>query len=394
MLRDLSTVDAKLQELAAANPATLRLLAAPVVSPAQAARRPAWFGWLAWAAAVIGLLVAGGIVFRQGTGDPSLTMLGRPKGVVVERGSEMLETEAAGAIRVGDVVRTPPGAPLVAGYRDGTQVELSGGGSLACEAAGSDGKSLFLHDGQLTVFAAKQPKNRPMVVRTPQAEVTVVGTKFVLRSRDGITRVEVTEGEVLLRGLQDEDAVRVRQGESKAIGGERSLAERLEVPAHGTARSPVLLLKLGKAPVVGAELDASVRIGRGKVTAHSGDDYVSEAVDETVVAHKGFGTWSADFRFTLETPPVPGSYVFGARWMQGGDFKVCAQTFEVWAGPSADALTRRGIIRLSFAKAWQRAWKTKAGVTLRADDAVLEVRNRGAGHDAKVFSAFLLAPQP
>jgi hypothetical protein len=41
MLRDLSTVDAKLQELGAANPATLRLLASPVTRPARS-------GWLAW----------------------------------------------------------------------------------------------------------------------------------------------------------------------------------------------------------------------------------------------------------------------------------------------------------------------------------------------------------
>jgi len=59
-LRDLSTVDAKLQELAAANPATLQLLAAPVASPTPIAHRPAWSGWLTWrplTAAAAGLVI-------------------------------------------------------------------------------------------------------------------------------------------------------------------------------------------------------------------------------------------------------------------------------------------------------------------------------------------------
>ena len=60
MLRDLSTVDAKLQELAATNPATLRLLAAPAAVPSQVDFHPARVGWYQWrplAAAAAGLAV-------------------------------------------------------------------------------------------------------------------------------------------------------------------------------------------------------------------------------------------------------------------------------------------------------------------------------------------------
>jgi hypothetical protein len=44
-------------------------------------------------------------------------------------------------------------------------------------------------------------------------------------------------------------------------------------------------------------------------------------------------------------------------------------------------------------KGWDYAWiAAELPVNLKTDDAVIEVRNNGAGHDAKVFDAFLLAP--
>ncbi len=60
-LRALSTVDVKLHQVAATNPATLRLLAEPsaVSKSAQVDRSPAWFGWLQWrplAAAAAGIV--------------------------------------------------------------------------------------------------------------------------------------------------------------------------------------------------------------------------------------------------------------------------------------------------------------------------------------------------
>jgi hypothetical protein len=57
MLRSLSTVDAKWQELAAANPETLRLLATPAASPRVPGRNPAWLSWHPLAAAAAGIVL-------------------------------------------------------------------------------------------------------------------------------------------------------------------------------------------------------------------------------------------------------------------------------------------------------------------------------------------------
>ena len=57
MLRSLSTVDAKWQELAAANPETLRLLATPAASQRGPGRNPAWFSWRPLTAAAAGIVL-------------------------------------------------------------------------------------------------------------------------------------------------------------------------------------------------------------------------------------------------------------------------------------------------------------------------------------------------
>lgn len=62
LLRNLSTIDAKLQELAAANPATLHLLAAPKSTPVRTGR-PAWNPFLAAAAGLVFGLFSASLVW-------------------------------------------------------------------------------------------------------------------------------------------------------------------------------------------------------------------------------------------------------------------------------------------------------------------------------------------
>jgi hypothetical protein len=113
--------------------------------------------------------------------------------------------------------------------------------------------------------------------------------------------------------------------------------------------------------------------------------------DTINVLHSGFGQWSATFRFNLTLPVVAGDFQFWARWRQGGDPNACVQTFEVWAGPDANRLALRGSLSLK-PKGWEYAWIAgDKPVSLKAGDTVIEIRNSGNGHDAKVFDAFLLA---
>lgn len=161
-------------------------------------------------------------------------------------------------------------------------------------------------------------------------------------------------------------------------------------PLAGTADNPAILLELGSEPAgVG---DKAAQVYKGDISGHEGDASIQTDKDEITSLHPGFGTWQVDFRFKV-TPGLPARpYTFWARWRQGGEPDVCVQAFEVWAGPDPARLEQRAVLAMK-PKGWDYAWiAAESPVNLKADDAVIEVRNHGAGHDAKVFDAFLLAP--
>jgi hypothetical protein len=109
MLRSLSTVDAKWQELAAANPATLRLLAAPAVSSTQAARRSAWFSWRPLTAA------AAGVVFGMFCSSMVWAYVGPYAGKVMTLLQESFES---------GTTETSPGLPRRSGVWSGDEARV------------------------------------------------------------------------------------------------------------------------------------------------------------------------------------------------------------------------------------------------------------------------------
>jgi hypothetical protein len=162
------------------------------------------------------------------------------------------------------------------------------------------------------------------------------------------------------------------------------------LPVQGTAERPVMLLDLGKNPVSVGVDDKATRVFSGGVVSQE-DASIRIDKDEISTLHPGFGNWKVNFRFKLKSGFPADSYTFWARWRQGGEPNVCVQAFEIWAGPDPSRLERRGTFSMK-PKGWDYAWiAAEAPVVLKADDAVIEVRNSGAGHDAKVFDAFLLA---
>ncbi len=164
------------------------------------------------------------------------------------------------------------------------------------------------------------------------------------------------------------------------------------LPVHGTVERPALLLELGSAPPSVGEGDKTMRVYTGEVFAHEGDTSIQTDKDEISSLHPGFGSWKVSFRFKVTPGLSAKSYIFWARWRQGGDPNVCVQSFEVWAGSDPSRLELRATLSMK-PKGWDYAWiAAESPVSLKADDAVIEVRDSGAGHDAKVFDAFLLAP--
>jgi ferric-dicitrate binding protein FerR (iron transport regulator) len=348
-------------------------------------------------AASLALLVSGYFLLSRQS-FPSAMLVETSPGVIIERENGSASS-GNGGLKAGDVIKTPPNASLVIGYRDGTRVEVKGGSRVKYQSledtsskpAAAEGKVLFLQEGQLTATVVRQ-KKEPMVIRTNQAEVTVLGTRFNLSSEGSKTRLEVIEGSVSFRKLGEPKAIVVGQGDSATTGEGDRADWMLSLPASGTAEHPALLLTLGKSPPQPPG-DPGVRITAGDISAQEGTTYVATQKDQVVVARWGFNHWKASFRFNLQEPVVGGGYDFYARWMQGGDPKVCPQTFEIWAGPNAAAMERRGATVLTFKKAWTFEWFINGRIQLNPGDTVIEVRNSGPGDEAKVFQAFLLNPR-
>jgi len=132
--------------------------------------------------------------------------------------------------------RTPAkaGMPLASGqgvqssvravvkFADKSTVEL-GAATTLCECSqGPGGKRLRLEAGLLAADVAKQGGGSVFLITTPQAEVTVVGTKFSVACSADSTRVDVREGRVRVS--------RVSDGASVEVG-----AEQFTVIAPGTA---------------------------------------------------------------------------------------------------------------------------------------------------------------
>jgi len=109
---------------------------------------------------------------------------------------------AAGCIRL-------EGATALAKLRfnDGTKVEVVGDAVVEFEDEGQ--KKIILRKGNMSVDAQPQPPGRPMLVRTPTAELEVVGTEFSLSADAASTSLGVTEGRVRFKRVVDGSEVDV-----------------------------------------------------------------------------------------------------------------------------------------------------------------------------------------
>jgi ferric-dicitrate binding protein FerR (iron transport regulator) len=125
------------------------------------------------------------------------------------RGGRVVAMNGAVALRAGDVVQGPATLTYPG---ESTTIRLLAGSELVVEAS-DPGKRAFLRKGRLSADVA--PQSDPLVIRTPDADARVVGTKFTLSTGSGPTKLEVTEGKVRMAGV---DVGRGEAAEMRAGG--------------------------------------------------------------------------------------------------------------------------------------------------------------------------------
>ncbi len=131
--------------------------------------------------------------------------------VYLVSGAEEARARAGLRLVAGQGLRTEgPGSAAVVKYPDGTRLELGSDAALREVAVRAGGaKAVLLERGSLAALVARQPAGRPMVLATPHAEATILGTRVILSVAGDSTRLEVKEGRVRLRRPGDGAAVDV-----------------------------------------------------------------------------------------------------------------------------------------------------------------------------------------
>lgn len=171
-------------------------------------------------AAAAGLLFIVGFAIsrRVGQGDGLVAVVGHGAGAGIRRsdGSAVLGTSVP--LEVGSRVETPVGGSVHLTFASGTELDLHAAGAVEVGETGST-QSFLLSRGALDAHVAKLSAGHRFLVRTPDAEVEVRGTRFRVTvggaacgGRVGVTRVDVEEGVVVVRAGGTE--ARVAGGES------------------------------------------------------------------------------------------------------------------------------------------------------------------------------------
>jgi hypothetical protein len=130
-------------------------------------------------------------------------------GISLERAGRSLAPAPGEVLRDGDILRTSGGATAVIRFApEKTSITLLPGTEFKLTAL-SRGKVFDLAGGRLEASVARQRLFRPMLLKTPQAEARVIGTRFTLTATSNSTRLEVTEGKVRFTRSSDEQFVQV-----------------------------------------------------------------------------------------------------------------------------------------------------------------------------------------
>lgn len=201
-------------------------------SPLPAAHRRLPTVWIAIAAS---LIVAAGVTWiivgrnkanptnpgPVATVPPAPVLVAAGPNVMIERAGQPIPGTTAddGPLLDADRVRTGPGDVATLGYpNERTTIRMSGDTVLLL-GRHEAGKQFELAFGSIACDVGPQPRNAPMLVKTGQAAVNVVGTQFQVRAVFGWTRVQVSQGTVRVSRLSDGATVDVSAGQYVDVAG-------------------------------------------------------------------------------------------------------------------------------------------------------------------------------
>jgi len=188
--------------------------------------------WMALAAAAV--ILAGWLTLLSLPKRTAAFVASATPGVFLERNSNKTLLGAGMVLRTSDRILTGAGQSCEIRYRgEATRVELKANSRLQILNP-RRGKRLSLLGGELAAEVFQQPLNKPMVLVTPQAAATVLGTRFTLSAKSHSTWLEVQQGAVRLIRTSDAQSLLVKAGEFGLAAEGLDLAAR---PVSGEVSS-------------------------------------------------------------------------------------------------------------------------------------------------------------
>jgi hypothetical protein len=186
--------------------------------------------------------------------------------VFVLAGKVRVEAKAGAEVASGQGVQTLRDGSATLVYSDGTRLDLSGETTLR-DIADTPQKQAQLAQGTVSADVVKQPAGAPMRLSTPTAELTILGTKFVVTADARATRLQVKEGQVRFSRKKDGATIDVPGGSSAAV------SDGVEFAAKSARVLPILK---GRAT---ADLEALYLFNEGKGSVVEDVSGVGEPLD-------------------------------------------------------------------------------------------------------------------
>jgi ferric-dicitrate binding protein FerR (iron transport regulator) len=122
-------------------------------------------------------------------------------------------------------------------FHDGSTAMIFGDSILTFSDQGQ--KELRLKQGRFSADVVPQPAGEPMLIHTPAADLTVVGTQFDVEAEPDSTMLYVREGKVQIRRMSDSKTVDVPAGHRVVVAAGSDMLPQLVTPDWTWAQTPV-----------------------------------------------------------------------------------------------------------------------------------------------------------
>lgn len=151
------------------------------------------------------------------------------------RWSNVLSEEAE--LPGGTIEGTAPESWFELEFHDGSTAMIFGDSILTFSDQGQ--KELRLKQGRFSANVVPQPEGEPMLIHTPAADLTVVGTQFDVEAGPDSTRLYVREGKVQIGRMSDGKTVAVSAGYRVVAAPGSDMTPQFVAPGRTWAQTPV-----------------------------------------------------------------------------------------------------------------------------------------------------------